>query len=195
MLGPTVCRLAAGGNRIRTLGPTERKGRSEARQMGFAPLNPRGGSRTALGRVNHRLNGGGPEVRFARETRRWRKADSNSWSQLQWREPTGAAANDICRMIVRQSAIRWRRCRRRDGNGARLMRLAEPGQARFRRRGALVWCSAAASVFRLRPPVTAATRSADAIGFALRALRGVAPARFDAVPPAPSCVSTPPSDQ
>ena len=36
--------------------------------MGFAPLNPRGGSRTALGRVNHRLNGGGPEVRFARDS-------------------------------------------------------------------------------------------------------------------------------
>ena len=39
-------------------------------------------------------------------TRRWREPDSNSWSQLQWREPIRAAANDICRTIVRQPAIR-----------------------------------------------------------------------------------------
>jgi hypothetical protein len=38
------------------------------------------------------------------ETPRWREPDSNSWSQLQWREPTGAAGNDICRTVVRQPA-------------------------------------------------------------------------------------------
>jgi branched-chain amino acid transport system substrate-binding protein len=40
------------------------------------------------------------------QTRRWREPDSNFWSQLQWREPIRAAANDICRTIVRQPAIR-----------------------------------------------------------------------------------------
>ena len=37
-------------------------------------------------------------------THRWREPDSNSWSQLQWREPTEAAANYICRTVVRQRA-------------------------------------------------------------------------------------------